>query len=717
MASNLHKLGILLVSMALLEGCYQGDAISQVDKIDDAMIHERLLQPGPYGYKEIEYALDAFVDVKVLDVRKSITHPIYQPMPFSADGETLILPEGEFPTTMLRSGSVVINKVDCTDFEFENKERLGLPKIPGIERYCSYKHRPAGSQLFVPLELPFGKREDGRLFEKKGNTDIGTMLITVERNRIDCKDIDTNTGYAKDLSALHLCKYSISIPTPVKTDVRGRVFLPEGAGPFPVVFMLHGEHKTCGYHDKNGVRVDSGTLFTITGNCPPGQVEAPSYRGYDYLGRQLASHGIAVASINANRGVNFGPVKAEDRSYILTRGRLLLKHLYKFQKWNREEDSPYPVLLGKLDFDHVGFMGHSRGGEGVRAAWWLYNQQDEASYAPQVEPFSLKALLEVAPVDGYTDYELNSEGVPWAVMLATCDGDVSSLDGLGVLQRRQVKQPGLFSATFAIAGGNHNSFNSEWLRDEGYCPYGGEKISRDGQENISAMVHTAFFKAFVLPEPKLELLRLFDPQYVLPQDLSGMATIIRYSNMGASSSAVTLGEFQVASGDGVDINRNIYIKEERYQGIRLTGIATTDHGVNSVLLPLSHPPEIGDWLLLLKSARLSDQLKLPEVALPVDFGIQLVLADGSVTEAVRATDYVNLDRVERKGSQRHVPFAGIPLAFQDFNLKPDQITMIRGVKLLFDREFNYTLIFDRLATYRKATVQELFEDNVDGASF
>jgi predicted dienelactone hydrolase len=101
----------------------------------------------------------------------------------------------------------------------------------------------------------------------------------------------------------------------------------------------------------------------------------PSHRGYDYIATELASHGYFVVSINSNRGINNGNAAPGDPNLIYARGRLVLKHLQRLSDWNRGATTPGSIgvsLNGKLDLTQVGLMGHSKGGEGVRAAYNLY---------------------------------------------------------------------------------------------------------------------------------------------------------------------------------------------------------------------------------------------------------------------------------------------------------------------------------------------------------
>jgi hypothetical protein len=57
---------------------------------------------------------------------------------------------------------------------------------------------------------------------------------------------------------------------------------------------------------------------------------------------------------------------------IKARGILVMRHLQNLSQWNRHGGTPSGVgveLQDHLDFANIGMMGHSRGGDGVRAAY------------------------------------------------------------------------------------------------------------------------------------------------------------------------------------------------------------------------------------------------------------------------------------------------------------------------------------------------------------
>src|SRR5215831_8542834 len=82
-------------------------------------------------------------------------------------------------------------------------------------------------------------------------------------------------------------------PGPI--ELRGSVQFPSGlpGGPYPLIVLLHRRHATCFV----------GAASFLQWPCPPPRQPIPSFRGYDYLGQTLASHGYVVVSISAN-GIN-----------------------------------------------------------------------------------------------------------------------------------------------------------------------------------------------------------------------------------------------------------------------------------------------------------------------------------------------------------------------------------------------------------------------------
>src|SRR5215210_2124011 len=116
-----------------------------------------------------------------------------------------------------------------------------------------------------------------------------------------------------------------------KLPINGRVWYPQGDGPFPLVLVVHGNHNMKDFSDP----------------------------GYGYLGQLLASRGFILVSVDENF-IN-GNLRGENDG----RGWLLLEHLKWWRTWNDSLGSPF---YHKVDMGNIALMGHSRGGEAVAVA-------------------------------------------------------------------------------------------------------------------------------------------------------------------------------------------------------------------------------------------------------------------------------------------------------------------------------------------------------------
>ncbi len=332
--------------------------------------------------------------------------------------------------------------------------------------------------------------------------------------------------------------YDAEVTTELETEEWARVWRPVPDAVYPLIIMLHGNHGTCGYYDPvHKVRIDDNTEYTYDGTCPSGYVVAPSHLGYDYMASDLASQGYVVVSINANRGVNAAPGDPDDEGLNLRRGRLVLRHMQYLSQWNTSGSAPGSLgfqLTGILDFNHVGLMGHSRGGEGMRAAVAQY--QDAGSPWPaRIGPVTFEALFEIGPVDGQTSRILDNTGMQWNVLLPGCDGDVSDLEGLKPYDRSLLitsETPALNKSTFEVFGANHDFYNTQWQESDaagcnGETPlfpqYKGSKPQRETAHDSVI----PFFLAHLGPSAKPNKARMFDPSYPLSAKLTSITAYAR----------------------------------------------------------------------------------------------------------------------------------------------------------------------------------------------
>lgn len=357
------------------------------------------------------------------------------------------------------------------------------------------------------------------------------------------------------------------------TELWAQVWQPASGGPYPLLVLLHGNHATCGHYDASlGIRIDDNTDYTYTGTCPPGYVVAPSHMGYAYVAQDLAAQGFVVVSINANRGVNAAPGVAGDEGLNLRRGRLILRHLQYLAELNAGTTLPPPgssvTLLGMLQFSHVGLMGHSRGGEGARAAVDQYKEL-RSPWPARIGPVSFEAMFEIAPVDGQTSRTLDAEEMAWNVLIGGCDGDVYDWEGVRVFDRmldQAAEVRSVPKSTLLVYGANHNFFNTEWQESDAsgcinqpryYARKGGDLQRRTAYATLLDFM-AAHLGAAAVPRRAVG----FDPSYPLDSALPRSTTYAR----GFTATPKAAANFVVDDFD-------------RPTGTSTAGVASLAHGL------------------------------------------------------------------------------------------------------------------------------------------
>ena len=470
---------------------------------------------------------------------------------------------------------------------------------------------------------------------------------------------------------------------------------------YPLLVFLHGNHETCGTGENP--RRDNDCSYTRTGTCPDGYEVVPNHLGYGYVAKQLAAQGYIVVSINANRGITCGNGIGGDFGLNLARGRLVLRHLQQLSAWNQEGGAPLAAdLKGKIDFSQVGMMGHSRGGEGVRAA---YNQyRDEGSLWPALigEDVGFRAIYEIAPVDGQTSRTLDADGVAWNVLLPMCDGDVSDLQGVRPFDRMiddVTESPALPKSTTAVWGTNHNFFNSEWQRSDSRGCGGHEPIwTREGgpelQREISAARMLSFFKGYVGKDADPAAATQFNPEYAVSDELAEITRLDRGYNDSANAEVTTaLETFSKPRSDTSD--RGV---RNRMKGVKVKHAALRQHDhLHRGAIVRWTAKDSGayfqnNWTRVRKAIDLSKDRTLSfrvardehenNVDETTDFTIHLVHGSGRLSKGVKLSSLLQLNGPVGGRWDTHsiLQTVRIPLsAFEGVRL-----SQIRGIRFAFD---------------------------------
>jgi hypothetical protein len=253
-----------------------------------------------------------------------------------------------------------------------------------------------------------------------------------------------------------------------KVPLNGRVWYPEGDGPFPLVLIVHGNHNPQDFSDP----------------------------GYGYLGELLASRGFILVSVDENF-INGLSGENDGRAW------LLLKHLEAWKHFNDSAGSPFHR---RVDMANIALMGHSRGGEAAPLAATFNRLRFYPDDAKQKFGFGfdIKSIVAIAPVDG--QYRAASqftplENVNYLVIHGSHDGDVSTFHGLRQFERLNFTDgKPWFKSAITMYRANHGQWNTVWgNKDNG--PRSGRSldlralIDPDAQRQFAKVVISGFLEA------------------------------------------------------------------------------------------------------------------------------------------------------------------------------------------------------------------------------
>lgn len=307
-----------------------------------------------------------------------------------------------------------------------------VKRVPPLRKLTAPNPSHKGS--YEVLSLTYGSGSDKRRPEFADGVGLKTSAVDaskIVRSRIPFLVKLRNQFWGFDAHAFPL---------------NGRVWYPSGKGPFPLVLVLHGNHRMQEFSDP----------------------------GYAWLGALLASRGFICVSLDQNflnsETFFFGSLGNDTAA----RAWMLLEHLKVWQKWNTEAGNPF---FGKINMKSIGIMGHSRGGEAVGIAA-VFNKLPRYPENPQVlfdYGFRIKAIVAIAP----RDQQYRPGGKPariqntsYLVIQGAHDADVTEFEGIRQFNRIQFtdKGPWLKAAIYSYRS-NHGQFNTIWGNNDWDKPY------------------------------------------------------------------------------------------------------------------------------------------------------------------------------------------------------------------------------------------------------
>ena len=287
-----------------------------------------------------------------------------------------------------------------------------------------------------------------------------------------------------------------------RLPLNGRVWMPEGDGPFPLVLIVHGNHLMEDFSDG----------------------------GYGYLGERLASRGIIAVSVDENF-LNYSVWSGIPKPDMKLRSWLLLRHLLKIAELSRTPGNPFE---GRVDLGKIGLIGHSRGGQAAamaadRARWFA----DDESLEAIGDEIRIVSVAAIAPTDMLVDRkQAQLRNVNYLTIHGSRDADLQNFYGDQQYVRTALDgREDLFKAEIYIEGANHGQFNTTWGRFDLSMP-GGMLLNTRGlmdggaQREAAASYIAAFMEATLAG--KREYRRVFSDPDIRQSYASGAVVFGRY---------------------------------------------------------------------------------------------------------------------------------------------------------------------------------------------
>jgi dienelactone hydrolase len=591
-------------------------------------------------------------------------------------------------TIGLGSAILILGLVWLSTPGFQRKNRLQLPS--GLcEAGTSLPEDPSSTGSYPVLTLSYGSGVDLHRPEYGEQADIKTQAV-------DASSFlpEMNNGSAFFYQQYWGFTYA-ALP------LNGKVWYPQGSGPFPLVLIVHGNHTAEDYSED----------------------------GYAYLGELLASRGLIVASVDENF-LNGSWISMLDSNIASSendaRAWLLLQHLQLWRTWNGDVQNPFHEMV---NMQQIALIGHSRGGEAITeaAAFNALGRYPDNGSITFPAPFQIRALVAIAPVD--TQYNPAGKDTPlhdvdYLVIHGSADADVSSFNGLAAYNRLTFSAADSFHFKSAIYvhQANHGQFNSTWGNsDKGR--FGGffldrrNLLAQQDQEKIAQLLISAFL------ETSLSQNHAFLPLFQNPcsaKDWLPDATIWAQYNDSDESLLATFEEdldlqsISAPSGkinaDGFTLWREALLTGKWNNGLNSSAVNLTWEENNSpASYDLSFIDELtihSDQTLIFSVAADESNKEEQEPNSLVDFSIEL--SDGQEKAALPLHAYLQLipnpqvSVMKNAFLQPDIPaerfLQSVRIPLEDFlkqnpSLTPDHIQRVR---FIFDQSISGNIWLDNI---------------------
>lgn len=252
------------------------------------------------------------------------------------------------------------------------------------------------------------------------------------------------------------------------------------------------------------------------------------YSWYDYLGSHLASWGFIVISHQNNTVPG-----------IETASTTTLQHTSAIIA--QQTSVAGGAINGKLDATRIGWIGHSRGGEGIaRALDRIY----DATYTPTGYSLAnLKFLCSISPTDFLGPSSAHPHAANHMLLWGAADGDVSGTPSNTVTWSFDLAERSIgYHNSVYVHGADHNDFNCCGTND--FVGPAGTAIENAGAQAVAKAFILAGLKYHLESEQAMEEF-LWRPSATLrPTVVAATTTLVKELFEPAANGSVVIDNYQ-----------------------------------------------------------------------------------------------------------------------------------------------------------------------------